>query len=268
MKTAYKRIFYSLLGLLWLVLPGHIALAQSPTDVESALAANPTARVIVVLHPVEAGAAQAGQIARSQESVIQAVAPHDFSVIQTYQTLPGLVGEVTSAGLDALRQQPEVAAIALDLPVEIADVTPNASLIGADAVWQDFGLNGAGVRVAVLDTGVDTAHVDLSPSLVAQHCFNRNGGCLPDSNAESDSAQDQNGHGTHVAGIIAGRGQTSPQGMAPRRRNGGGAGVRAKRVRFYLGCAGRVGLGCRQPASIECKGDQSEPGRRQLRRGL
>lgn len=215
MKTVYQKVFYSLLGLIWLVWPTHLALAQSPTDVEAALAAQPTARVVVVLHPVEAGVAQADQIARSQESVVQAVPPNDLTVIQTYQTLPGLVGEVTAAGLEALRQQPEVAAIALDLPVEIADVTPNASLIGADAVWQDFGLNGAGVRVAVLDTGLDTAHVDLSPSLVAQHCFNRNGGCLPDNGVESDNAQDQNGHGTHVAGVIAGRGQTSPQGIAP-----------------------------------------------------
>lgn len=210
-----QKVFYLLLCLLWLAWPGQAALAQSPTDVEAAFAAQPTARVIVVLRPVEAGAAQAGQIARSQESVAQALSPADFSLIQTYQTLPGLVGEVTPAGLEALRRQPEVAAIALDLPVEIADVTPNAGLIGADAVWRDFGLNGAGVRVAVLDTGVDTAHVDLAPSLVSQHCFNRNSGCLPDSSVESDSAQDQNGHGTHVAGIITGRGQTSPPGIAP-----------------------------------------------------
>ncbi len=215
MKFIYRNFVYSLLCLLWLALPGYVAQAQSPTDVESALTVEPTARVIVVLHPVEAGVAQADQIARSRESVVQAVSPNDFSVIQTYQTLPGLVGEVTPAGLEALRQQPDVAAIALDLPVEIAAVPPNASLIGADTVWRDFGLNGAGVRVAVLDTGVDTAHVDLATSVVSQHCFNRNGGCLPNSSTESDNAQDQNGHGAHVAGIIAGRGQTSPQGIAP-----------------------------------------------------
>lgn len=193
------------------------ALAQSPpdvTDVEAALAGEPTARVIVVLQPVEAGVAQADQIARNQENVLGALDTPDFTVIQAYQTLPGLVGEVTPAGLAALRQQPEVAAIALDLPVATADFAPGASFIGAEAVWQDFGLNGAGVRVAVLDTGMDTAHVDLAASLVNQHCFNRNGGCLPGGGTESDNAQDENGHGTHVAGIVASRGQASPQGLA------------------------------------------------------
>jgi subtilisin family serine protease len=193
------------------------ALAQSPADiadVEAALAGEPSARVIVALHPLEAGAAQAGQIARSRERVLQALDAADFTVRQTFQTLPGLVGEVTPEGLAALRRQPEVAAVALDLPVEIADFSPSAAFIGADAVWRDFGLSGAGVRVAVLDTGVDTAHTDLAAGVVSQHCFNRNGGCPPDGASESNNALDENGHGAHVAGIIASRGQTSPQGIA------------------------------------------------------
>jgi subtilisin family serine protease len=193
------------------------ALAQSPpevTNVEAALADEQMVRVIVALHPLEAGAAQAEQIAQSQESVAHALAPADFNVVQQFQNLPGLVGEVTPAGLAALRQQPEVAAIALDLPVEAADFSASAIFIHADAVQRDFGLSGAGVNVAVLDTGVDTAHVDLASSLISQHCFNRNGGCPPVNGVEGDSAQDENGHGTHVAGIIAGRGQTSPQGIA------------------------------------------------------
>jgi subtilisin family serine protease len=193
------------------------ALAQSPagvTDIESALAGEPTVKIIVALHPVEAGAAQAGQITQSQENLMDTVSPTDFQVTQTYQTLPALAAEVTPAGFEALRQQPDVAAIALDLPVEIADVTPGAVFIGADTVWREFGLSGAGVRVAMLDTGVDTTHVDLAGSLVSQHCFNRTGGCLPERGTESDNAQDENGHGTHVAGIVASRGQTSPQGIA------------------------------------------------------
>ena len=51
---------------------------------------------------------------------------------------------------------------------------------------------GAGVGVAVLDTGVDLAHPDLT---VAQASFDAFGG----------NADDDNGHGTHVAGIIAAR---------------------------------------------------------------
>lgn len=212
----HRILFIAAVGLMVALSPGP-SLAQSPTgmtDVESALAGEPTVKVIVALQPVQAGVAQADQIARSQEDLMRALNTADFKVSQTYRTLPALAGEVTPAGLAALRQQPAVAAIALDLPVEIADVTPGAAFIGADAVWRDFSLNGAGVRVAVLDTGVDTAHVDLAAGVVGQHCFNRNGGCPSNGGAEGDSGQDENGHGTHVAGIIASRGQTSPQGIA------------------------------------------------------
>ncbi len=225
--STLQRIFIIVIWTaIFLLRPGPPALAQSPdvTDVEAALAEQPTVRVIVVLHPVEAGPEMAAQVAESQQAILQNLPPEDFRVIHPYQTLPGLVGEVTPAGLEALRQQPDVAAIALDLPVEAADMTPSAIFIGGEAVRRDFGLTGAGVNVAVLDTGVDTSHVDLAGAVIAQHCYNRNGGCQPDGATESDSAQDENGHGSHVAGVIVGRGQSSPLGLAS------GAGLVAVRV--------------------------------------
>ncbi len=63
--------------------------------------------------------------------------------------------------------------------------------IGAESAWQ----TGTGERViiAVVDTGVDLAHEDLSSKLVAGADFIDLG----------SSPMDQNGHGTHVAGIAA-----------------------------------------------------------------
>jgi len=52
------------------------------------------------------------------------------------------------------------------------------------------GSNGAGVGVAVLDTGIDLAHADLSVAASKYSAF-------------GDSCQDKDGHGTHVTGIIA-----------------------------------------------------------------
>ncbi|MBI2819466.1 MAG: S8 family serine peptidase [Acidobacteria bacterium] len=56
---------------------------------------------------------------------------------------------------------------------------------------------GAGVGVAVVDTGLDFAHQDLGldPEVIGVNSFNASGG----------SCQDIHGHGTHVAGIIAAR---------------------------------------------------------------
>ncbi len=65
--------------------------------------------------------------------------------------------------------------------------------IGADSVWSQS--TGAGVRVAIVDTGIDFNHTDLNP---AQACF-----FPPTSQVGITSCQDDHGHGTHVAGIVA-----------------------------------------------------------------
>jgi subtilisin family serine protease len=116
---------------------------------------------------------------------------------------------------------PEVAWLApIELVVALADEpladqtrgTPHD--VGADGLWAE-GITGAGVRIAVLDTGLDRAHPDLddldfrqwsnavSPAkLVDARDFN-GGGCNP-------MLTDGHGHGTHVAGIATGTGEGTP----------------------------------------------------------
>lgn len=62
-------------------------------------------------------------------------------------------------------------------------------VIGAEAAWAQG--RGAGTVIAVVDTGVDLDHEDLAGKLAAGASF------------PSGSPQDDNGHGTHVAGIAA-----------------------------------------------------------------
>ncbi|MFG2357500.1 S8 family serine peptidase [Streptomyces sp. NPDC048521] len=78
--------------------------------------------------------------------------------------------------------------------------------IGAPAAWA-AGYDGTGVKVAVLDSGVDTTHPDLAGRVIAEQDFS----------GSSDSG-DHFGHGTHVASIVAGTGAKSGgkyKGVAP-----------------------------------------------------
>ncbi len=74
--------------------------------------------------------------------------------------------------------------------------------IGAPAAWE-AGYTGEGVKVAVLDGGVDGAHPDLAGREVAEQNF-----------TEDPDATDVDGHGTHVAATIASAG-AKYKGVAP-----------------------------------------------------
>ncbi|MFJ2773288.1 S8 family peptidase [Streptomyces sp. NPDC087300] len=87
-----------------------------------------------------------------------------------------------------------------------ATLDKSVKQIGADKAW-DAGYDGKGVKVAVLDTGVDATHPDLKDQVAAEKNF-----------TGSADAKDHYGHGTHVASTVAGTGAKSGgtfKGVAP-----------------------------------------------------
>ncbi len=114
--------------------------------------------------------------------------------------LHGFVFRGTAAAAAKLRHNPNVRTVVPDGKVTItADTIPTGiSRIRADhptdpSAYQS-GFTGRGVKVAILDTGIDLTHPDLVPNLdiaLGKNCIT------------SGPPQDGHGHGTHVAGTVA-----------------------------------------------------------------
>ncbi|MBI5698504.1 MAG: S8 family serine peptidase, partial [Thaumarchaeota archaeon] len=119
-----------------------------------------------------------------------------------YDIIPAVSMEVLKNQLRNLADQDFVKKIVVDNPVRIfrAESVP---LIRADSARADFGLNGTGITVAVIDTGVYNHTEFQNPNrIVAQRCTITPSSSCP--NGDVNNATDGNGHGTHVAGIVAG----------------------------------------------------------------
>ncbi|MCI0566685.1 MAG: S8 family serine peptidase, partial [Acidobacteria bacterium] len=188
-------------------------------EVEAAAAAGQSPRVIIFLDLPEAAhdnpARQKEAVAQVQQRVLAALTDKEFVTRWRFETVPALAGEITAPGLAKLAGLPGVLRVDLDLPSE-AHLVESVPLIQASQV-QSLGHRGQGISVAILDSGIDLSHPDLSEDLVAQECF-CSGGCCPDGTSRQSgpgSAVDGNGHGTNVAGIVTAKGVVSPVGVAP-----------------------------------------------------
>jgi len=105
-----------------------------------------------------------------------------------------IVVDIDPEKVERLRQLPGFKSVAEDKKV-YALIADSAYQIRADYAWANA-ITGQGVNVCVVDTGIDYTHPDLINRVVRQYNF-------ADGNSD---AMDGNGHGTHVAGIIASQG--------------------------------------------------------------
>jgi serine protease AprX len=120
----------------------------------------------------------------------------------------GIALTIPVSALPALEADPEIVSVSVDHPMKGLDDTTDAAT-NVPAAW-NAGYNGAGIGVAVIDSGINDSHPDLKDSTESHSrvVYHQDFTGTPSSNLLG-AKYDLYGHGTHVAGIIGGNGYLS-----------------------------------------------------------
>jgi serine protease AprX len=167
---------------------------------------NNTTRVIVTLAP-------GAKLPAEFKQYMRRVGDNDKLDLINAQVL-----DVPNGMLKLMASNPSVFKMQYDRPIKGHNYRTSVA-VGARSVQESLGYTGAGIGVAVIDSGLSTWHDDLTNKTAKLFPYGNqrdakfvdfvNGRTLP---------YDDNGHGTHVAGIIAGNGYDSKgekSGIAP-----------------------------------------------------
>ena len=174
------------------------------------------------LRSTAAIAAQRREILGAGGRMASRLGTADRRIVYRYQTVPYVALEVSPAALAALEAASSDIVRVLEDEIVRPVLAQSVPLIQADQAWAS-GYDGTGTTVAVLDTGVDSAHPFLAGKVVDEACFSstlsgRTRSTCPDGSdqqigagAATPCALDVCLHGTHVAGIAAGNGGPAGQ---------------------------------------------------------
>ena len=199
------------------------------TEVLTALSNSPTVRVFVAMHGPETPPAMTTQssskrkltIKATRSEILSSLQAGDFELIRKFDNVSGFAGMANPEAIAVLASHPLVWRI--DTDVGGSGHLVQGLALSNFAVRKNKGYSGQGVTVAVADSGYDSDHPDLEDSLVREQCFcsgipGTSVPCCPDgtsTQSDTGAAEDDNGHGSHVAGIITSNGVVAPEGGAP-----------------------------------------------------
>ena len=169
-------------------------------QLEAALAAGGTAAAVVMFdHPVTAA-----DKARLLAAGVTTAIPY------TRWPWAGVIGPAaairTIAGFADVRELQ----FAPDIDFYLQE---SVKLIGAERAWAPksaggLGTTGAGIGVAIIDSGINATHPDLAKRVVKNMKF------VADYIIDTNDSDTTSGHGTHVAGTVAGDGTASKTGTS------------------------------------------------------
>jgi len=143
----------------------------------------------------------------------------DVKVLDHNWVANSVVLEASHSSLQEILKHPEIEHATLDYEIQFEEPveqykgetlntkwTYGLQKMGVDDVYHRWGYTGKGVKVGVLDTGIDPNHPDLKGKIIAWKDFAGN----------AATGKDAHGHGTHCAGTIAGGDSSGTRiGVAP-----------------------------------------------------
>jgi subtilisin len=171
---------------------------------------------------------------QTQSQILSSMSTYRVTNVVRFQYLSAIAMTVDAAGLRFLASLPMVVSIEED-QISAPTLTESVALVGGKAAWNQ-GYTGAGWTVAIVDTGVAKGHQFLTNKVVSEACYSSDTGtytetinnrvvsatissaCATSSATNPITSTTQAGsaepcpqnihgcdHGTHVAGIVAGK---------------------------------------------------------------
>jgi len=199
-KIIFLLIFVLLIGSSFLVYSTKDNPSKVSTAVTNSLKNKEEVNVIVILKDES----------KLRSRTLSTFNDSEFKVNKRFRN--AMSGYVTKEGLEKLSNSPNVEIVGenerahafLDESTTLTNVT-SVHNFSHDLNF----LNGTGETVCVVDTGIDTNHPNIQDKLVGEYCYCDGdelytvAGCCANNEWEDTSAEDDEGHGTHVAGIIS-----------------------------------------------------------------
>ncbi|KQR15659.1 S8 family serine peptidase [Deinococcus sp. Leaf326] len=142
-----------------------------------------------------------------------------YQEVMSYRTLfNGFSVEADQAEIGRISELPGVKGIypVHQIPAPVTETVPMSqldqmpdmyyakSMTGADVAQNELGLTGKGVKVGVIDTGIDVDHPAFAGRITSQYDFVGNAYTGANTPVPGPTQDDCAGHGTHVAGIVGG----------------------------------------------------------------
>src|SRR5881296_3332700 len=182
----------------------------------------PSGRVAEGAVPNQARALYRQEITDAASRLLSRLTQHPHRVLRRYVTAPLIALEAGPTALQALDASGSLVKRVTEDRIHTPVLLDSVPLIGADKAWAQ-GFDGTGLVVALIDTGVDSAHQFLAGKVVEEACYSTTS-AQRSTTLCPNGAEEQIGpgagtycplelegcwHGTHVAGIAAGNGTPS-----------------------------------------------------------